>query len=57
MYEYDYLGERLNTLRNLRTTVVKLKKTGSAYVPYLHQVIDKNDMYEVEEHRKKMEMR
>lgn len=49
LYEYDKKCELSNTLKNLRNTIIELKKLMDdkklPYIPYMHEVLDLTDAY------------
>lgn len=51
LYEYDRKCELSNTLKNLRNTVIELKKVDNQNnipnIPYMHEVLDLTDVYEL----------
>ncbi len=51
LYEYDKKCELSNTLKNLRSTIIELKKLMDdkklPYIPYMHEVLDLTDVYEL----------
>jgi len=49
LYEYDKKCELSNTLKNLRNTIIELKKLMDdkklPYIPYMHEVLDLTDAF------------
>lgn len=51
MYEYDRKCELSNTLKNLRTTIIEIKKATTVekipHIPYMYETLDLLDVYEL----------